>query len=228
MRQAPETVAVLVLCVAAAMAGTARADPIIIRDGVFVFDTGDPPSFRLSGDEVSLTGLAGIATSGAFTCREGCAIGTPVDLGTVVGGAEDDFRIGPAFGTVHGVRYGPGEDPDPLFPLSLTGTLTFDGPAVAVPDRGDFVNLTAPFMFTAHVAGFFGEPSGDPLFELDLAGGGRATMLLARLDPAGDTYEFRSAAYLFSHPAPVPEPATLLLIGSGLAGVWIRRRRVAK
>lgn len=117
MRQPLLRLAVVVLSLAAVTSGTARADPIVIREGAATQDRGDPPSYGLVGDDVLLVGLANIATSGAFTCRDSCAAGTPVNLGTVFGGQLYDFHLGPAFGTIHGTQYGPGEDPDPFFPL---------------------------------------------------------------------------------------------------------------
>jgi hypothetical protein len=69
----------------------------------------------------------------------------------------------------------------------------FDAPAVVVPDAGDVVDLTGPFMFTAHVAGFFGEPSGDPLFELATGAGTGAGDAAAGRQRTGGSVDPRTA-----------------------------------
>jgi hypothetical protein len=67
----------------------------------------------------------------------------------------------------------------------------------------------------------------------DLVGSGAATVQLVS-DPSvpeqGPAWAFSSAEYRFSgatNPGPVPEPATILLCGSGLAPAVLRRRRKA-
>jgi hypothetical protein len=219
------TTAMIVLCVFGAMPGYARADTIVVQQGGLVFDRGDPPGVFLEGDGVQLAGLGNITSSGLFACQFGCAIGTVLDFDTMVGGAQNDFQIGPAFGTVHGIGYLP--DENQFFQLSLVGTLAFDGGTVTVPDaRDNHLSLTAPFTFAGDVTGFRRvneQPSGDPLFILDLTGRGRATLFLSRLDESN--YQFLEMQYRFQSPAPIPEPATLMLVGGGLAGLWVRRRR---
>jgi hypothetical protein len=60
----------------------------------------------------------------------------------------------------------------------------------------------------------------------DLRGSGTATVLLFADPGAGvPVWAFRSAEYQFSSQAPIPEPASFLLMASGLIGVALRHRR---
>lgn len=219
MRRSILKVAVLLLVVVAGTAGTSRADSILIRSGSIGFDTGDPPTYGFLGEGLELSGLfPSIASSGTFGCvPQGCAPGSVVNLSTVFGSELTDFRLGMFAGTVEGTTYD--FAPDRL----LRGTFSFLAPDVTVPDAGDIVRLTAPFTFRGRAAGFEGS-SGIPLFDLDLTGRGRVSFLMQR---HGNSYGFLALGYGFT-PAVVPEPATLMLFGGGLAALWIRRRSGAQ
>ena len=97
---------------------------------------------------------------------------------------------------------------------------TADG---TVPPLDTSVILTAPFVFTGLL---FFENTGIPehtTMTVELFGRGTGTVEL-RPNPFGTpVWEFAGARYEF---APVPEPATLVLVSSGLAAVaWRRGRR---
>jgi hypothetical protein len=216
MRRPLLSVTVLVLCFTAALPGYARADTLVVRQGGIGFDTGDPPGYSFRGDDFVLNGLfPAIATSGAFTCGL-CEPGTPVDLGTVFGSELRDFDLGQGNATIRGVTFGNPAGPGSL---AMRGTFTFDAPFIAVPDAGELVSLRGPFGFSGRVAGFLDVPVGDPLFEVNLEGHGQVRMNLRRFDGA---YGFEALEYEFT-PAPIPEPATLLLVGGGVAGLLARR-----
>jgi hypothetical protein len=72
-----------------------------------------------------------------------------------------------------------------------------------VPDTPDFLNMR--FDYVAH------RPSSNPA----------GTNVQSGLHVAWDNYAFETDS-----PAPIPEPSTILLLGSGLAGlVGLRRRK---
>ena len=103
------------------------------------------------------------------------------------------------------------------------------GPSVTVGSdagtmNGPFEEFLRPFTFTGQLRGYASaDRGGTPVFDLTLAGSGMARLSMAVEDGG---YSFSSLHYNFD-PAPVPEPATLLLVGAGAALVgrkaWRRR-----
>ena len=204
-------------------AASAAADPISIREGGVGFDTGDPPGLRLVGDGFSLQAL--FPTLGSFQlCLTGCFPGEVISPTSIFGAPSLNFGLGTGSATVNGTTYGTGSaGPNSI---AYRGTVAFDAAPVVIPSppAEGFLRVRSPFALTGTISGFATFEATDPLFTVDVRGSGITTLILERrLDDPSGAYFFRAVQYDVVDP--VPEPSTLLLCGSGLAGLLIRRRR---
>jgi hypothetical protein len=118
----------------------------------------------------------------------------------------------------------------------FSGSFNFDAGSVVVPDMppgqsgpdGEGLSrLFTTFRFTGTLAGF-ADPSltGAPLFSTPLTGGGRVAVAFSNYPPESGIRVLQ-LDYHFADAAPVPEPGSLLLFGSGAAWIaarWRKRR----
>jgi hypothetical protein len=204
----------------------AVAEPISITSGAITLPPGafDFAHMTLSGsDGVRLFAFNGFISGvsfGVYECRP----------------CRTDFSIRiPAFGAIEGdVTYGPESyrtggsivaDEEGSLNLLILGRATLPS---SLPAVGELATVTAPFTMTGHLA----PPFGGGGRSNTLVGSGMATLQLFG-DPGGSQgpeWAFGSGEYRFTgptDPGPVPEPATILLCGSGLALAVLRRRRKA-
>ena len=219
MRCRVHSVAALGLCVAAFLAvpPASSAEPIQITSGnLDTTITGGP--LTLAGEGFTFQGRVLHGVSPADACRP-CLPGGLLSLdASWVGG---DVRGDAVF---NGIAY-----PDVGTERSLSAqVITFTGTAGVVPAiEGSTASLTAPFTFSGwfslNEVGLL--PGGNPPppnVRADLFGAGMATVFLTRSDTV---WVATRATYQFEETDPIPEPGTMLLVGTALSGLALRQRR---
>ena len=207
-------------------ASPVAADPLLIRAGGVGFDIGDPPGLSLIGDGFSL--VSHFPSIASFQlCTTPCFPGDVVSPSTIFGTASRSFALGNGFATVDGTTYGtstggPGS-------IVFRGTLSFDAfqDVIGTPPDQGFLRVTSPFVLTGNIAGFQTSDATSPLFAVDVFGSGIATLVIGP-HPSGPEGALSFRAVQYDIVDPVPEPATLVLCGSGLAALLLRRRRPSR
>lgn len=213
--------------------GTVHADPIIVSGSAVLVNGqffGPAIVFNISGQNFSAFnvedpgGLDHFGHFGISPCSRSVAPlnggpCTTADLGYSGTGAELDGMF-----TVNGMT----------FVSDVINTLNFQitSPDFVIPpellDEPSLL-ITAPFTFT-------GLAGGACCQAVELAGQGTVTLLLTRQTIGGFTGLFLdNAHYVFGSTVPgitfqteVPEPATMVLLLSGLAGTIVRLRHKGK
>ena len=195
-----------------------RAEPIVITSGLFVVPGLYDRDLMIQGAGFSAdVGFSSLSPVSAYQqCRISCEPGTTIGLHAYADGLDVRGDV-----TYLGESFGVGSASQRFYGNMV---VEFTGEAVLPPLVGPTAEVTAPFLFEGSILA----PTTSTLPRGTLTGGGLATLVL-RAQPVpsfGPGWTFERLEYLFiADPSVGPEPASMLLVGSGLAILFKRRRR---
>jgi hypothetical protein len=197
------------------MPAALSADPVPVTSGFFsVTGLGASAIYDFQGlDFQAAASLEPGVVGPDLTCFP-CVAGAVISLDTSFLGSR-----GTGSAVVDGMTF-------PSIGLAATNFL-FEAPDIVAPGTTGSFAVMRPFTFSGRLFGFaLTDPDLTPIFEPLLIGQGQVTAsFLENPNPGGPPlFSFRSIRFDFAEPAPVPEPATLLLVASGLGGALLRRR----
>lgn len=196
----------------------ARADIITITDGTLTNNAGQiVPRFTFVGQNFNVSGQGGGGGAHQVACGL-CPTGSTATITASYSGSA--LGRGPA--TVNGIAYS-NLYYNGVIQLNNSGIVGLRDPATG------FITITSPFTLSGNMNGYLQNPeiSGPqtPIFSSLLNGQGIATIqLFSQIINGRNFLSVFSETYSFQAD-PVPEPATLLLLGTGVAGLLAKKRR---
>jgi len=207
----------------ALLAQPGSADPLRITSGAFLFDIeGDTFTFNGNGFALATTDF-GIYTANIFPARCGNA---PFSFCEEAEGSLSDWSFRSAGEQLLG-RGSAVLDGVHATNVDFVGTVRTDAVPTRVSSGGALeFEFAAPFSFEATIRGI---QSGQELFARQFIGTGAFHVRYEQVT-SHPGFVMRNAdadTLFYTFSAPTPEPGTLMLLGSGLVGAAMRRRREA-
>jgi hypothetical protein len=193
----------------------ADAEPIVISGG-FLTSTGPSNTGRFDfvGAGFSVAGITDMGLVRPAMCFP-CNAGETVDLSSLLtGGLELD---GPMI--IDGSSVSNPAD----------ATFDFKAPSIVMPGNPVDFSVTRAFTFSGTLFGL-DETGQHTVFTRALSGRGTLTASFRAIPVIEDVraFDFTSVRYEFESTDPVPEPFTMLLVGTGLGGIALRVRQLRR